>query len=165
MHSSWYTVSPYPSLWPCAMAMPEHLYLYIKPLKHESMPETSRDMRYTNSLTPSPTAANRVANVRHFHKLYIINPLYLPTALPPLLHPLLPSLPASPPFPPPPPLLIPFPPRPLTNPPQPTPSPQTPKPTTPISPAFRKQQPPFATWVVRRTNSCGSVGECVRVGI
>ena len=45
--------------WPCAMAMPEHPYPCMKPLKHESMPETSCDMRYTNSLTPSPTAAKR----------------------------------------------------------------------------------------------------------
>ena len=32
-------------------------YPCMKPPKHESMPETPCDMRYTNSLTPSPTAA------------------------------------------------------------------------------------------------------------
>ena len=51
------TPSPPSPAMAMAMAMPEHPYPCMKPLKHESMPETLCDMRYTNSLTPSPTAA------------------------------------------------------------------------------------------------------------
>ena len=55
-----YKCTPHGTLSPLspAMAMPEHPYPCMKPLKHESMSETPCDMRYTNSLTPSPTVAN-----------------------------------------------------------------------------------------------------------
>ena len=47
-----YKCTPHGTLSPLSPAMA---------MKHESMPETSCDMRYANSLPPSPTVANRKA--------------------------------------------------------------------------------------------------------